>query len=87
MCHKAGAPKHTNFRCPVKGNSIENCPVTSEDTNIMKKIQGKDIAHSKGKVVRRTPRKVVSNNVTVSDELKEKNTKIFHMWTHSTSTR
>ena len=35
--HEVGAPAHTNFRFSVKRNSIENCPVTLEDMDFMRK--------------------------------------------------
>ena len=70
--HKVGAPTHMNFRCSAKGNSIENCPVTLDDTDIMRKMWGEGIAHSKGETARRTPRRVTNDNVSVPDELKER---------------
>ena len=50
--------------------------MTIEDIDIMQKIGGEDIAHLKGKMVRRTPKWVVNDSVTALDELKEQNNEI-----------
>ena len=61
-----------NFKYLLKGNLINNCPVTHHDVDNMIQIWGKDIAAIKGKTARRTPRKVIEETFDVPRELKEK---------------
>ena len=70
--HKLGAPGMENFKYLLKGNMINNCPVTHHDVDNMIKIWGKDIAVLKGKSVRKTPRRVETETHDIPEELKNK---------------
>jgi hypothetical protein len=47
-----GTPMIETFKTLVKMNAIRNCPVTTEDVNIAKKIFGADMSSLKGKLTR-----------------------------------
>src|SRR5210317_2076008 len=58
-----------NFKYLVKDNMIRNCPVTLEDVSDMEKIWGTDISYLKGKMVRRSPRKVIKDDIAIPNAL------------------
>ena len=78
--HKVGAPGVENFKYLVKANMIKNCPVVPKDIDNMIGIWGKDITYLKGKMVRRSPRKIIDDTFQIPKALYEKGRKIeLHM--------
>ena len=67
--HKVGAWGIKNFQYLIKGNMIKNCPVVSDDIDNMIKIWGKDTTYLKGKMVQRTPSKVIDDTFHVPKAL------------------
>ena len=53
-------------------NIIKNCPVTTENVNIAKKIFGKDILSLKGKSTRQKPKPVRADLIEIPKELIKK---------------
>ena len=59
---KVGHPSQKDFKAMVAGGMILNCPVTVADVIRAKKIYGPSIAALKGKTVRSSPEKVVTDD-------------------------
>jgi hypothetical protein len=57
-------------------NAIRNCPVTTEDVNIAKKIFGPNMLSLKGKLTRRKSTPVREDTVKIPEELIANNRKI-----------
>ena len=72
LYHNIGAPTIENFKYILKGNMIQNCPVTVEDVKIAEDIWGKDISYLKGKTTRSRPPVVKSDLIEIPKELKAK---------------
>ena len=53
----------------LKGNVIKNCPVTAADVEIAEKIYGPAISTLNGKIIRKTPKAVVADEVMIPQEL------------------
>jgi hypothetical protein len=53
LYHIVGMPTVETFKTLIKMNAIRNCPVTTDDVNIAKKIFGADMSSLKGKATRR----------------------------------
>jgi hypothetical protein len=68
-----GNPSKSNFRGMVRGNMIQNCPITSDDVTNVRAIFGPDLASIRGKTVRRTPAPVVADYMEVPQLLVQNN--------------
>jgi hypothetical protein len=64
-----GTPTIETFKTLIKMNAIRNCPVTTEDVNIPKKIFGADMSSLKGKLTRRKSTPVREDTVKIPEEL------------------
>ena len=64
-----GAPSTKNFKMILRSNKIKNCPVVEKDIDLVEAIFGPDIATSKGKSSRRTPRVILEDLIVVPPEL------------------
>ena len=60
---KVGHPSQQDFKAMVAGGMILNCPVTVVDVIRAEKIYGPSIAALKGKTVRSSPKKVVTEDL------------------------
>jgi hypothetical protein len=58
-------PSKRDFKNIVRGNLINNCPVTSDDVTNAHAIFGPDLANLRGKTVWQTPVPVVGDYVSV----------------------
>ncbi len=68
-----GNPSKRDFKNTVKGNLINNCPVSSDDVTNAHAIFGPDLANLRGKKVWQTPAPVVDDYVSVPREVVERN--------------
>jgi hypothetical protein len=64
-----GTPTIDTFKTLIKMSAIRNCPVTTEDVNIAKKIFGADMSSLKGKSTRRKSTPVREDTVEIPEEL------------------
>jgi hypothetical protein len=71
-----GTPTIKTFKTLIKMNAIRNCPVTTEDVNIAKKIFGADMSSLKGKLTRQKSTPVREDTVKIPEELIAHNRKI-----------
>ena len=69
LYHIVGSLTVEAFKAMLKGNVIKNCPVTTADVDIGKKIYGPAISTWKGKTSRKTPKAVVADEVMIPQEL------------------
>jgi hypothetical protein len=76
LYHIVGTPTIETFKTLIKMNAIRNCPVTTEDVNIAKKIFGADMSSLKGKSTRRKSTPVREDTVEIPEELIAHNRKI-----------
>ena len=60
----------------LKANTIANCPATTEDVNIAKKIFGPSLSSLKGKSARQTPKPVREDFIEMPPEIVEKHREI-----------
>ena len=72
LLHAIGCPSVADLKKVLKMNSISNCPVTEEDVQLAEKVFGPDVSSLKGKSVRRQPKPVMSDVISVPKELVEK---------------
>jgi hypothetical protein len=68
-----GNPSKGDFKQMVKGNMINNCPITSKAVTNMRAILGPDLPSLRGKMVRRMPAPVVADYVAIPREVVEQN--------------
>jgi hypothetical protein len=68
LYHIVEMPMVETFKKLIKMNAIRNCPVTTEDVNIAKKIFGADMSSLKGKLTRRKSTPVWEDTVKISEE-------------------
>ena len=66
-----GYPSVKDFKHIVQTNQIKNCPVTTEDINIWKKIYGPDVQALKGKTTRPKPKVAVNDYIEIPKEIVE----------------
>ena len=66
-------PNLANYKAIIKGNMIQNCPVTVDDIILAEKIYGKSIALLKGKSTRSTPKAIVDDYINIPEELTDNN--------------
>ena len=52
LCHIVGAPAVKNFKCMMKSNQTQDCPITVEDVETAEQTCGKHVSHIKGKTTR-----------------------------------
>jgi hypothetical protein len=71
-----GTPTIETFKTLIKMNAIRNCPVTTDDVNIAKKIFGPDMLSLKGRSTRRKSTPVWEDTVKIPEELIANNRKI-----------
>ncbi len=64
-----GNPSKEDFKGMVRGNMIQNCPVTPTAITNVRAVFGWDLPNLRGKTVRRTPAPVVSEYVLVLKEV------------------
>jgi hypothetical protein len=76
LYHIVGTPTVETFKTLIKLNAIRNCPVTTEDVNIAKKIFGAVMLSLKGKSTRRKSTPVWEDTVEIPEELIANNRKI-----------
>jgi hypothetical protein len=76
LYHIVGTPRIDTFKTLIKMNAIRNCPVTTEDVNIAKKIFGADMLSLKGKSTRQKSTPVREDTVEIPEELIAHNRKI-----------
>jgi hypothetical protein len=69
LYHIVGMPTIDTFKTLIKMNAIKNCPVTTEDVNIAKKIFRADMLSLKGKLTRRKSTPVREDTVEIPEEL------------------
>jgi hypothetical protein len=72
LLHAVGCPSVADLKCILKMNGIANCPITLDDVDIAEEIYGPDVASLKGKTTRQKPAPVVSDQVTIPKELRQK---------------
>ena len=71
--HAVGTPTVKSLKAMLKTNIIQNCPVTSEDINIAKRIFGPSISSLKGKATRTKPKVIKKDLVQIPKEILERN--------------
>ena len=71
--HALGCRSVSDLKRIIKMNSIQDCPVTTDNIDRAGKIFGPDIPSLKGKTVRRRPTPIVSNIVDIPRELLTQN--------------
>jgi hypothetical protein len=71
---KVGHPSQQDLKAMVVGGMILNCPITVADVIRADKIYGPSIAALKGKTVRQSPEKVVTDLIEVPRQILEANT-------------
>jgi hypothetical protein len=76
LYHIVGTPTIETFKTLLKMNAIRNCPVTTEDVNIDKKIFGPNMSSLKGKSTRGKSTPVQEDTVKIPEELIANNREI-----------
>ena len=69
LYHTIGTPTVANFKAALRGNMIQNCPVTSKDVQVAEEIFGPSVSRLKGKSTRRAPKPVRSDWIEIPKEL------------------
>jgi hypothetical protein len=64
-----GTPTIDTFKMLIKMNTVRNCPVTTEDVNIAKKIFGADMSSLKGKSTHQKSTPVREDTAEIPEEL------------------
>jgi hypothetical protein len=76
LYHIVGTPTIETFKTLLKMNAIRNCPVTTEDVNISKKIFGPNMSSLKGKSAHQKSTPVREDTVKIPEELIANNREI-----------
>ena len=63
LYHSLGCPSIAMLKNLIRMNAIKNCPVTTEDITIAKKIYGPNPSKLKGKSTRSQPPAVINNDI------------------------
>jgi hypothetical protein len=64
-----GVPSERAFQSMVHLNQLKNCPITHDDIKVAHTIYGRDLANTRGKMVRRKPERVDTDYVEIPQEL------------------
>jgi len=72
LLHAMGCPSIADLKKILKMSGIANCLITLDDIDATEKIHGPNVASLKGKTTRQKPAPVVSDCVSIPQELAEK---------------
>ena len=67
--HTLACPTVGDLKKIIKSNTIQDCPVTTQDVDIAEQIYGPDVPSLKGKTTRGKPNPVVNDYVDIPPEL------------------
>jgi hypothetical protein len=73
---KVGHPSQQDFKAMVASGTILNCPITVGDVMRAEKIYGPSIAALKGKTVRRSPEKAVTDFIEITKQILKANASV-----------
>ena len=69
LYHTIGTPTVANFKVALRGNMIQNCPVTSKYVQVAEEIFGPSVSRLKRMSTRRAPKPVRSDWIEIPKEM------------------
>jgi hypothetical protein len=71
--HYLGCPTVENFKGIIRGNIIQNIPITTKDIDLAEELFGPDAPTAKGKTIRKRPVPVQEDLIEIPREIRKKN--------------